>query len=665
MAPPCAGRGLRDVAGARDPRAADHPQAGRRPVRRDGGGRRLRRCSAARGGRTRCSPGSCRAPRRSCLRLHRVPALVAWRSSRSRQSPPPQAPGSTTGRSTTPTSRLTSSCSASRSWRSPLSSSPPSGRSRIERSLRRCRRPAGIGAPERRAHGRAAPGQSGRRAPAFTYAGSPRPAFRDVELEVEPGAVLLVVGPVRLGQEHARPGARGPAPERVPRRLAGIASGRRPSRCARSGRARRHPPPTPPRARRRDRPPGSREPAGHGACRRRRGVRAGEPRPGRCAAMRPRVPEALAAVGSGGFEGRRSTRLSGGEQQRVAIAGVLAPAPGPARARRADGEPRSGRRRGGRRGSSRALREQRPRRSCWWSIEPRSRGPLPTSCSRSTTTAARSTSDRRRTSWRAPAKRSRRPGSGCRRRGSARATAAAPRQQVPAAGHASGRSRSSSCVTCASGSTAASRYFGTIDLSVAPGERVALVGAERQRQDDAASARARAAPAAAGEVRLGRGDPWRLPALQLARLAGYVVQDPGARLPRRYGPRGDRAGTRRRAGPLRPRALRAARAPAGAVRRPQPVPALRRRAAPPLARDRRSPAGRSCSPWTSRRTARIGAATRPWSRRSTSWSGRGAPCSRPPTTSASSATPTDRRVELAGGWIVAEDAASPAAGSAR
>ena len=45
-------------------------------------------------------------------------------------------------------------------------------------------------------------------------------------------------------------------------------------------------------------------------------------------AMRGRVPEALAGVGLRGFEDRRSTRLSGGEQQRVAIAGVLAPGPG-------------------------------------------------------------------------------------------------------------------------------------------------------------------------------------------------------------------------------------------------------------------------------------------------------------------------------------------------
>ena len=44
--------------------------------------------------------------------------------------------------------------------------------------------------------------------------------------------------------------------------------------------------------------------------------------------MRRRVPEALGSVGLQGFEDRRSNRLSGGEQQRVAIAGVLAMEPG-------------------------------------------------------------------------------------------------------------------------------------------------------------------------------------------------------------------------------------------------------------------------------------------------------------------------------------------------
>jgi len=44
-------------------------------------------------------------------------------------------------------------------------------------------------------------------------------------------------------------------------------------------------------------------------------------------AMRTRVPVALADVGLGGFGHRRGSRLSGGEQQRLALAGVEAPAP--------------------------------------------------------------------------------------------------------------------------------------------------------------------------------------------------------------------------------------------------------------------------------------------------------------------------------------------------
>jgi energy-coupling factor transport system ATP-binding protein len=48
----------------------------------------------------------------------------------------------------------------------------------------------------------------------------------------------------------------------------------------------------------------------------------------RLEAMRARVPEALDEVGLSQFEMRRSNRLSGGEQQRVALAGVLAAWPG-------------------------------------------------------------------------------------------------------------------------------------------------------------------------------------------------------------------------------------------------------------------------------------------------------------------------------------------------
>jgi len=44
--------------------------------------------------------------------------------------------------------------------------------------------------------------------------------------------------------------------------------------------------------------------------------------------MRERVPRALADVGLADFERRQSNRLSGGEQQRLALAGVEAPGPG-------------------------------------------------------------------------------------------------------------------------------------------------------------------------------------------------------------------------------------------------------------------------------------------------------------------------------------------------
>ncbi len=45
-------------------------------------------------------------------------------------------------------------------------------------------------------------------------------------------------------------------------------------------------------------------------------------------AMRDQVPRALAAIGLAGLDRRRTTSLSGGQQQRLALAGALAPCPG-------------------------------------------------------------------------------------------------------------------------------------------------------------------------------------------------------------------------------------------------------------------------------------------------------------------------------------------------
>jgi energy-coupling factor transport system ATP-binding protein len=171
----------------------------------------------------------------------------------------------------------------------------------------------------------------------FTYAGADRPAVRDLELEVEPGQLLLVVGPSGSGKSTIARGLAG----LLPSQFAGTWQGS--LRVGDIDVARDDPP---------DLDAGE---AGVGAdalgpitaASLGAGIVLQDPasqlvmeRVGDdvafglenlawpMVAMRARVPEALAAVGLTGFEGRRSTRLSGGEQQRVAIAGVLAAKPG-------------------------------------------------------------------------------------------------------------------------------------------------------------------------------------------------------------------------------------------------------------------------------------------------------------------------------------------------
>ena len=228
----------------------------------------------------------------------------------------------------------------------------------IERSLRRAGVLEGFGGlsggPE------AAPPRSIRAAgAAFTYAGSPRPAFRDLELEVEPGAVLLVVGPSGSGKSTLARAIAGllPSSSRATwqgsLRVGDVEVARR---SIADGAA---PEPMPS-----DAQPVTTAALGAGIVLQDPASQLVMERVGDDVAfglenfawpldaMRARVPEALASVGLAGFEDRRSTRLSGGEQQRVALAGVLAPRAGRPRPRRADREPRPGRRRGGLRASS-------------------------------------------------------------------------------------------------------------------------------------------------------------------------------------------------------------------------------------------------------------------------------------------------------------------------
>ncbi|HUG29098.1 MAG TPA: ABC transporter ATP-binding protein [Candidatus Limnocylindria bacterium] len=161
---------------------------------------------------------------------------------------------------------------------------------------------------------------------AFTYAGSPRPAFQDLDLEVEPGTLLLVVGPSGSGKSTLARAVAG----LLPSQFAGEWQG-----SLRVGDIEvALEPPTD------DAPPPTTSQLGAGIVLQDPASQLVMERVGDDVAfglenlawpmvtMRQRVPVVLAEVGLRGFEGRRSARLSGGEQQRVAISGVLAPTPG-------------------------------------------------------------------------------------------------------------------------------------------------------------------------------------------------------------------------------------------------------------------------------------------------------------------------------------------------
>jgi energy-coupling factor transporter ATP-binding protein EcfA2 len=153
----------------------------------------------------------------------------------------------------------------------------------------------------------------------FRYAGADRDAIAGVDLDLEAGQVLLVIGPSGSGKSTLARAIAGLLPAEFPGEWRGslrvgdleVASAPRTDAAARVGIVFQD--------------PGSQlvmERAGDDVA---FGL---ENRGWPLERMRRRVPGALAEMGLAGFDDRRSTRLSGGEQQRLALAGVLAARPG-------------------------------------------------------------------------------------------------------------------------------------------------------------------------------------------------------------------------------------------------------------------------------------------------------------------------------------------------
>jgi energy-coupling factor transport system ATP-binding protein len=240
-------------------------------------------------------------------------------------------------------------------------------------------------------------------------------------------------------------------------------------------------------------------------------------------AMRARVPEALAAVGLAGFEGRRSTRLSGGEQQRVAIAGVLAARPGllvldePTASLDPDGaasvfailaDLRS------RRAATIVLVEHRaalawPLADLVLALDDDGR-PIDAGSPKDVL---------RRSAQRLEAAGVWLPEDGATRGTGASGSPGRPRGPlgtVPILTLASVRF----------GFEPGEPVLRSVDLEVVAGERIALVGPNGTGKTTLLRLALGLLKPATGEIRLGGRDPRRLAGVELARQVGYVVQDP-------------------------------------------------------------------------------------------------------------------------------------------
>jgi energy-coupling factor transporter ATP-binding protein EcfA2 len=368
---------------------------------------------------------------------------------------------------------------------------------------------------------------------AFTYAGSPRPAFRDLELEVEPGAVLLVVGPSGSGKSTVARALAGLLPAEFPGDWQGSLRVGDAEVAVAEGTA----------------PAPDTDASGDAAAITTASLGAGivfqdpasqlvmervgddvafglENAAWSRTAMRSRVAESLAGVALTGFHDRRSTRLSGGEQQRVAIAGVLAPGPGLL----VLDEPTAQLDPAGAAAVFRILRSIRERRAATIVlVEHRAALAWPFADQ-----VLALDGDGRPIDAGPPAEVLARSGAklesagvwlpddaGSPHRGGEKAeNAATTSKRVP------GSDPVLEATELRFGFARSSPVLRSVDMTVAPGERVALVGPNASGKTTLLRLALGLLRPVAGAIRLGGRDPRRLPPVQLARFAGFVAQDP-------------------------------------------------------------------------------------------------------------------------------------------
>jgi len=152
----------------------------------------------------------------------------------------------------------------------------------------------------------------------FRYLGADRPALAGIDLRLDAGGVLLVVGPSGSGKSTLTRAIAGLIPRDVPGEWSGSL------RVGDLETATAAPAEVAARVGILFQDPGSQLVMDRAADDVAFGL---ENRAWPLAAMRARVPDALGGAGLAGFERRRGSRLSGGEQQRLALAGVEAPWP--------------------------------------------------------------------------------------------------------------------------------------------------------------------------------------------------------------------------------------------------------------------------------------------------------------------------------------------------